>query len=323
MVALLRAWSRFFQMDFWSASSRSYAFLHKTQPFGWVLCYISHITYFYLGFMKNVMQKKFLAGSFFFLGAGLIAGIILSPHRAIVAAKDGVVAFADGTAQFVSNDDVPDQVPHIYTADMAALGSFPNYRVPNVIFQGGAWQREVYSYNDPSNEQCSQNILYKDRVKKIVKQLHVDYCLQEDSALDEHDITHFFATSADGKSIAVGTYEDGAIVASHAIPDGMMVHDRVFSWDLTRGIITFVSSTVAGISDSTDLDRLATAYSWDLSTGEWREVAIPQYTSPVDPTVSRFIYNHDKDVFEYYARLLVGKRYVESPAAVESVTEVK
>lgn len=72
--------------------------------------------------MRNVIQKKFLVGSFFSLGAGLIAGIILSPHRAI----------------------------------------------------------------------------------------------------------------------AVGGYEEGVIVATHAVPEGMMVHDRTFSWDLTRGIITFV-----------------------------------------------------------------------------------
>jgi hypothetical protein len=272
--------------------------------------------------MKNAMQKRFLVGSFFFLGAGLVVGIILSPHRVVVEAKDGVVAFADGTAQFVSNDDVPDQVPHIYIANMSALGTFPSYRVPNVLFQGGAWQREVYTYNDPEREDCSQNILFKDRVKKIVKQLRVDYCVQEGSTLDEHDITHFFATSADGKSVAVGEYEDGSITATHAIPDGMMVHDRTFSWDLTRGVVTFVSAIDCG--PTADCDAVSpAAYYWNLSTGEWREVLIPEYTTPVDPTVSRFQYNHDKDSFEYFARLFVGRTYTESAATVDKVTEVK
>lgn len=274
--------------------------------------------------MQNLVGKKFLIGSFIFLGAGLIAGIILSPHRAVVDAENGVVAFADGTAQFVSKDDVPDQVPHIYTADMTALGSFPNFRVPNVMFQGGAWQREVYSYNDPQNERCAQNILYKDRVKKVIKQVHVDYCVQEYSTLDEHDITHFFATSVDGKSIGVGAYEDGSITASHAIPEGMTVHDRAFSWDLTRAIVSLVSATDCGPdADCAALQLKPQAYYWNLSTGEWREVAIPQYTTPVDPTVSRFQYNHDIDSFEYLARLMVGKAYTESAATVDKVTAVK
>jgi hypothetical protein len=287
------------------------------------LCYIP-LKNFGAGFMKTMSQKRFLVGSFVFLGIGLIAGIILSPHRAIVDAQDGVVAFADGTAQFVSNDDVPDQVPHIYTADMTALGSFPNFRVPNVMFQGGAWQREVYSYSDPQNEQCAQNILYKDRVKKIIKQVHVEYCVQEGSTLDEHDITHFFATSADGKSVAVGVYEDGSITASHVIPEGMTVHDRAFSWDLTRGVVSLVSAIDCGPdAECAASNPKPQAYFWNLTTGEWREVAIPQYTTPVDPTASRFQYNHDTDSFEYLARLMVGKTYTESAATVDKVTTVK
>lgn len=52
-------------------------------------------------------------------------------------------------------------------------------------------------------------------------------------------------------------------------------------------------------------------------------MAIPEYTSPVDPTVSGFIYNHEKDSFEYFARLIVGKAYTESAATVDQVTDVK
>lgn len=277
---------------------------------------------------KNLFTKYQVAFVIFalFIATAFLTGIYRNQKYRIVDAEKNVVAYADGTAEFISADDTPDQVTHVYRAKMPAIpvGNPKFYIVPTFIFQGSAWQRAVYTYNDPDSENCSRNILYKDRVNKFVKQLRVDYCIQMNATLDEHDITHFFATSADGNSIAVGTYENGNIVASHNVPEGMFFWKREFSWDLTRGIMTFVSAADCGHdTECAALQSEPQAFYWNLQTGEWRQVEIPQYTAPIDSDNSGFVYNASDDAFDYSARLIVGEVNISTPSTVDKVTRVK
>lgn len=155
-------------------------------------------------------------------------------------------------------------------------------------------------------------------------QSRVDYCIQMNATLDGHDVTHFFASSGDGTSIAVGTYENGSIIASHDVPDGMFPWKREFSWDLTRGIVTFVSATDCGPdAECAALQPKPQAFYWNLQTGEWREVAIPQYTTPIDPDNSGFVYNVGDNAFDYSARLIVGEVGINTPSTVDKVTRVE
>jgi hypothetical protein len=90
----------------------------------------------------------------------------------------------------------------------------PVFIAPYFTFQGSNWQREVYTYNYAGND-CDTKILYINRAEKsaeTLKTFDVPYCIKQ--TLDIRDFTRFFATSEDGKAVAVGTYEDGRIIAS-------------------------------------------------------------------------------------------------------------
>ena len=99
-------------------------------------------------------------------------------------------------------------------ATMGDGRQLPVFVAPHFTFQGSNWQREVYVYNS-SGGVCDNKILYINRAAKsaeTLKTFDVPYCIIQ--TLDIRDYTHFLADSADGKTFAVGNYEDGKILAS-------------------------------------------------------------------------------------------------------------
>jgi hypothetical protein len=90
----------------------------------------------------------------------------------------------------------------------------PVFVAPHFTYRGSNWEREVYTYNYPDNG-CDTKILYINRAAKSAETLKISdvpYCIRQ--TLDIHDYTHFYAESTDGKTVAVGIYEDGKILAS-------------------------------------------------------------------------------------------------------------
>jgi hypothetical protein len=134
-----------------------------------------------------------------------------------------LVTFSDGTTQILYHDydyaasdkgwDLSLTIP----ANKGDGRQQPGFIAPYFTFQGSNWQREVYTYNYVGND-CDNKILYINRAEKsaeALKTFDVPYCIKQ--TLDIRDFTRFFATSEDGKTVAVGAYEDGRIIASASV----------------------------------------------------------------------------------------------------------
>lgn len=269
-------------------------------------------------------MKKFLLVLVFGVIAGWLLGFRFAPGRTVVDVREDVVAYADGTAEIVITDGVPSDLPvHTFRLTVAALrDDSGHYRVPNLIGMGSTWERAVYTYDDPESDFCQRNIFYMDRVSKTVKSSRLNYCITESA---NRDATHFVALSMDGGTVAVGTFEDGAIVATHAVPTDMtLLGTPVFNWEMTKAALYFSNPVACGPDPECEVARPADeVYLWDLVTGDWKQVPLPTYSVPVDTTASFLQYNHDTDTFEYSAKLFVGTAYEEQSTFADKVTELR
>lgn len=214
----------------------------------------------------------------------------------VVEAKNNIVVYADGTAEIVVRDKVPDEKFHTYRAKIKLpKDEFGTYYPPHLTLRDGAWQRQAHTYNDDSiNGWCEKNIFFMDRINKITKQSHIDFCISK--TLDEHGVTTFLATSEDLTSLVIGNYEDGKIIASTTIPnglkyfnsgygDGMEITAGVSDWEITK--LAFPAGECAmGDGDMR-------VFLWDIKKGTVED----KTPAGAGCNLFRIIYDHGKDNF--------------------------
>jgi hypothetical protein len=229
---------------------------------------------------------------------------MLYDHR-VIDTKLNAVAYANGTAELLVTDSVPNQNTHIYRATVPAIGAAPWWYAPTLKTQGSAWQRAVYTFDNTESDTCDDDIFYIDRVKKTAKTIHIDSCIQ--GTLDEHDITHFLSTTYRDtfQTLTVGTYEDGATVASHDGAEHLSLQSWAFNWELNRAVLYF-GKTLPCALDELCVAETPALYSWNLSTSEWTNIPLPSYTSLIDPDASTLTYSHDTDTFTFSPHLQNG-----------------
>lgn len=195
-----------------------------------------------------------------FLGKGLF-----SKPKTILAARDNAVLYSDGTAEIIWNDDTPDGVMHRYTTMIPVVQNPGKQPILPMIQQTvGSWERIEFLSDDTEHQPCMRHIFYIDRVNKTSNYSSIDDCIVQ--TLDEHDFKYFLAMPfTDYKSIAVGTYADGKIIAKHEVPEGGItsdfhnagMHNILPNWEVTK--IAFIGNGCEGRDVAT-----LKVYLWDV-----------------------------------------------------------
>ncbi len=216
----------------------------------------------------------------------------------VVYATTNAVAYANGNAEFVLEDATPDNVSRIYRATVPAIGVAPWWYAPELHARGGSWERLVYTFMDTEGNSCDNSILYIDRTEKtadIVKVNQENTCIQ--GVLDDHDVTHFIATKygAPTQTISVGTFKNGAIVASHAGPEQMALTKWAFNWELNKAALYFDQKLACSLDE--DCKTAPVVYLWDLTTGAWTAAKIPTYASQIADDGTALSYDRTSNTF--------------------------
>ncbi len=216
----------------------------------------------------------------------------------VVYATTNAVAYANGTAEFILEDATPDNVSRIYRATVPAIGVAPWWYAPELHARGGSWERLVYTFMDTEGSSCDNNILYINRTEKTAKTVKVrdeNTCIQ--GVLDDHDVTHFIATKygTPTQTISVGTFKDGATVASHAGPEQMALTKWAFNWELNKAALYFDQKLACSLDE--DCKTAPVVYLWDLATGAWTTAKIPTYASTIDDDGTTLSYNRETNTF--------------------------
>lgn len=188
--------------------------------------------------------------------AVLVEGWQLYFHR-IVSIKENAVAFADGTAEIVVIDNVPDQITHIYRSKTKAIWNefYNQFIPPTLTMRGGVWQRMVYTF-DPTGSGCDSEIFYMDRVNKKVKTFSTGiFCIRQ--TLDR-DTTKFIAVAPNNEMV-IGSYEDGQFKYGDHLPAPIW-NGVTSNWENTKLAFPIGQCEI----DSTSTQKI---YTWDVDHG--------------------------------------------------------
>jgi hypothetical protein len=216
-------------------------------------------------------------------------------QRVILAARDNAVLYSDGTAEIIWNDDTPDGVWHRYTTPISSIQDpTRGLSLPEIQQTVGSWERIEFLFDDQENRPCMRHIFYVDRVHKTSNLSTIDYCIVQ--TLDEHDFKYFLAMPfADYSSMEVGRYEDGKIIAKHAVPEGGIddyfhnagTHNILPNWEVNK--IAFIGNGCEGPDAGT-----LKVYLWDVEKNTIED------KTPVGLTCTSFnglTYDHGSDTF--------------------------
>jgi len=285
-----------------------------------------------------MLTKKYLIGGLIILAALASVVYIFRPVPSvpplnIVDAETvqnlKLVTFSNGTTKILYHDYDYAPIEPGWDLTMtipAAKGDGrqqPVFIAPHFTFRGSNWEREVYTYNYPDNG-CDTKILYINRVAKSAETLKISdvpYCIRQ--TLDIHDYTHFYAESIDAKTVAVGNYEDGKILASVNVDSAVtdtsdssfkdqkapkvywppIINDKsqvqvltwlASNWENTK--IAFMS----GACDQEDGDRMKFLI-WDTTKGTLiNKRASLHITNCGEAGGFAFAYDHNSDAFDIY-----------------------
>jgi hypothetical protein len=261
---------------------------------------------------------------------GVVVGIgigVRGPAPSIFAAANvgdaNLVTYSDGTAKIVITDFFQSELlkrPSHYeftlppafrdTGEMDGHKMVPNS--PELKLQGGVWQREVFTYDDPQALGCQRNVIYVDRVARRAKQLRLLFCVTR--TLDGDD-AYFAGQSIDGRTISVGRYEDGSVITSHPLPPGMACSSLATDWGLTKAEVLVMDARECGHGTDCVAPQ---AYDWNLTTGAWTPHALDlgnKWQAWTDPP--QIGYDHDKNRFTLVAKRIDGTRPAREVNEVE------
>jgi hypothetical protein len=202
----------------------------------------------------------------------------------IVNIKENAVAYSDGSAEIVINDNFNGDYV-VYSAKVDAIDDNGQYSAPDLVYRGGTWDRVVYTYSQ--SNYCENKIFFMDRDEKIAKILNTDYCIGK--TLDEHDIKCFLATKYNKAEAVIGFYDSGETFSKINIPyavDRPINTNLVASnWELTKLIIP-VGSCDKGAKDMK-------IFLWDV------ENKIIEDKTPLnfDCDINKIIYNRSDNKF--------------------------
>lgn len=244
----------------------------------------------------------FLAGVFI----GVACSVRPGQQKVISDIQTNAVAYTDGTAEISIADTVPDQILHYYRAIVPALenSDYHYFLAPILNGRGGDWHRQVYTFVG-RDDACEQEIFYMDRIGKRVLLSHTPYCVL--GTLDEHDVTKFIAVSPDSTNLAIGNYEDGTIVATHTIPDNLMIGGvatnnspnvnwgHAANWEITKFVFAAGDCSM-GMTPSTT----PKVFLWDIAKGTIEDKTPPHFDCGNYEGVE---YDHDTNTFSL--RMLV------------------
>jgi hypothetical protein len=204
-------------------------------------------------------------------------------HLNIVDIKDNAVAYSDGTAEIVINDNFNGDYV-VYSAKVNAV-SDGQYFAPDLTYRGGTGDRIVYTYSQ--SDYCENNIFYMDRNKKVAKILNTNYCIEK--TLDEHDIKYFFGTKSNESEVMIGFYNSGKVFSKIIIPyalgrpiDGASVASN---WELTKLIVP------VGNCDKGSKDMKI--FLWDVENKTIEDKTPLNF----DCSIKGISYEHSEDIF--------------------------
>lgn len=168
-----------------------------------------------------------------------------------------IVTYKNGQTELIYNDyDYSREHPKHWDvhAVIDAIPSddprYPEFKAPNIVLIGTSPQKSIYTFDDPSSNECQRNILYLDRTKMEKEEFilsRTDYCVQ--NIVDEWDLTTFFAVNPENTRVALGSVVDGEIFASIDVAN---VSSRPgHNWENTK--IAFVTGEVNPEGDTRKL----------------------------------------------------------------------
>jgi len=206
----------------------------------------------------------------------------LRPKQKVISSVvDNVVAYTDGTAEIIMNGYHTEIQAILDTQEGESI--YNQFVPPRLVYRGTPLvegKYSIYTYSDlvPSAMYYCQNHIFYQPLPSVKKAGRVfslaNYCVE--NTIDWRDVTHFLATSQDkAELLAVGTYRDGKILATVAIPNKLTYYctsgflsnecnGAVSNWEITR--IVFPAGKCEFDRDYSDTEQIKTLriFEWDI-----------------------------------------------------------